>query len=54
MLADYVMRLDTLFGSEFMLTKICRAIEVMIEDICIPLDMLVLPITDFDVVLGVN
>ena len=40
-LADCVMRIDTQFNSESMLTKICRAVEVMIDDVCMPIDMLV-------------
>ena len=53
-LADCVMHVDTPFNSESKLTKICRAVEVMIEDVCMPIDMLVLPTTNFDVVFGVN
>ena len=53
-LADCIMHVGAPFNSESMLTKICRAVEVMIEDICMPIEMLVLLITDFDVVLGAN
>ena len=53
-LSDCVMRVDTPSGSESMITKICRSIDVVIKDVCMPIAMLMLPLTDFDVVLGVN
>ena len=48
------MRVGTPSGSEYMITKICRFVDVVIEDVCMPIDMPVLLIVDFDVVLGVN
>ena len=37
-----------------LITKVVKSIDVIVEDKCMPVDMLVLPMSDFDVVLGMN
>ena len=52
--SDSVMCVNTPLGSSSVLTRICRLIDVLIEDVHMSIDMLVLPISDFNVVLGMN
>ena len=54
LISDGKMCVNTLFGSGSMLSKIYRVADISIEDVHMPIDMLVLPIPDFDVVLGMN
>ena len=51
---DSIMFVNTPLGDGEKLTRICRAVDVVIDDVHMPMDMLVLPISDFDVVLGMN
>ena len=51
---DSIMFVNTPLGGGEKLTRICRAVDVVIDDVHMPIDMLVLPISDFDVVLGMN
>ena len=51
---DSVMFVNTPLGGGEKLTRICRAVDVVIDDVHMPIDMLVLPISDFDMVLGMN
>ena len=51
---DSVMFVNTPLGSGEKLTRICRAIDVVIDDVHMPIDMPVLPISDFDTVLDKN
>ena len=37
-----------------MLIRVVRSVDVVVGVLCMPIDMLVLPMSDFDVVLGVN
>ena len=53
-ISDSVMCVSTPFGCESLMTRICRSVDVLIEDVHMPIDMLVMPITDYDVVLGLN
>ena len=53
-LIDCVYSVSTPLVGSFMLSKVCRNIEVLFSSVCLPIDMLVLPISDFDVVLGMN
>ena len=36
------------------MTKICRLVDVLIEEVQMLIDMLVMPISDYDSALGVN
>ena len=36
------------------MTKICRSVDVLLEEVHVPIDMLVMPISDYDVVLDLN
>ena len=51
---DSVMCVSTPLGPSSLLTRVVRSVDVMIGDLCMPVDMLVLPMSDFDVVLGMN
>ena len=51
---DSVTCVNTSFGSSSMLTKVCKVVDVVIDGIHMLINMLVLPIFDFDVVLGMN
>ena len=51
---DLAMCINTPLGSGSMITKIVKSVDVVIEDIHMPIDMLVLPMSDFEVVLGMN
>ena len=53
-LTDCVCSVSTPLGASFVLSKVCRNVEVLVSGVCLPIDMLVLPISDFDVVLGMN
>ena len=48
------MCVSTPLGPSSMLTRVVRSVNVIVGDLCMPIDMLVLPISDFDVVLGMN
>ena len=51
---DYVMFVNTTLDGSSILNQICRNIDVVIDDIHMPIDMLVQCIIDFDVILGIN
>ena len=51
---DSIMFVNTPLGGSEKLTRICRAVDVVIDDVHMPINMLDLPISDFDVVLGMN
>ena len=45
---------STPLGASYVLSKVCRNVEVLVSGVCLPINMLVLSISDFDVVLGMN
>ena len=51
---ENVVYINTPLGHGSVLSRICKSVDVSIADIHLPIDMLVLPISDFDVVLGMN
>ena len=53
-LIDCVLSVNTPLGGGSVLTSICRDVDVVIAGIHMTVDLLVLPISDFDVVLGMN
>ena len=53
-ISDAVMSVSTPLGDGSVVTRICKSVDVTISDTHMPVDMLVLPIADFDVVLGMN
>ena len=53
-ITDSIMCVSTPFGCESLMTRICRSVDVLLEDIHMPIDMLVMPITNNDVGLGLN
>ena len=36
------------------MTRLVKLVDVVVQDVSLPIDMLVLPMSDFDVVLGMN
>ena len=51
---DSVMYVNMPLGGGEKLTRICRAVDVVIDGVHMPIDMLVLPISEFNVVLDMN
>ena len=45
---------STPLGKGAILTKLCRDVDVLVFDTHLPIDMFVLPISDFDVILGMD
>ena len=45
---------STPLGKGAVLNKICRDVDVLVSDTHLPVDMFVLPISDFDVILGMD
>ena len=54
LLSDVSMIVSTLLGSGAVLDRVCREVDVVVSDVHLPIDMLVLPISDFDVILGMD
>ena len=48
------MRVSTPLGFGSPITKLVKSVEVEIEDLHLPIDMLVLSMSDFDVILGMD
>ena len=44
----------TPLGPSSLLTQVVRSVDVMVGNLCMPVDMLVLPRSNFDIVLGMN
>ena len=53
-MSDCVCSVSTPLGARSILSKVCKNVEVLVSSVCFPMDMLVLPTFDFDVVLGMN
>lgn len=53
-ISDSLMCVNTPLSGGSILIKVCRVIDVLISDVHMPIDMLVLPISGYDVVLGMN
>ena len=53
-LINYVCSVSTPLEVSSVLSKVCRNVEVLVSGMCLPIDMLVLSISDFNVVLGMN
>ena len=51
---NLAMCINTPLDSSSMITKIVKSVDDVIEGIHMPIDMLVLPMSDFDVILGMN
>ena len=54
LLSDVSLCVSTPLGSGTVLDKVCKNVDVMLFDVHLPVDMLILPIFDFDVILGMN
>ena len=48
------MLVNTPLGGGSILNQICRHVDIVIDEVYMPVDMLVLPISNFNVVLGMN
>ena len=48
------MSVNTTLGVQTRKPCVCRNVDVVISDVNMPIDMLVLPLTDFDAILGMN
>ena len=53
-IADVSLCISTPLGSGTMLERVCKNVDVMLSDVFLPVDTFVLPISDFDVILGMN
>src|SRR5262249_28080509 len=53
-LTDRVMCVNTPLVVETRHPCVCRNVNVLISDASMPIDMIVLPLSDFDVILGMN
>ena len=51
LLFDVSLCVSTPLGSGTMLERVCKNVDVMLSDVHLPVDMFVLPISDFDVIL---
>ena len=51
---DLAMCVNTPLGPGSMMTRVVKSVDVVIEKLNMPTDMLVLPMSDFDVILGMN
>ena len=49
-LTDCVCSVSTPLGVSSVLSKVCRNVEVLVFSVCLPIEMLVLSISDLDVV----
>ena len=52
--SDNVMCVSTPLGSESCMSRVVKDVDIVVEDTSMPVDMLVIPMSDFDVVLGMN
>ena len=50
----FALCVDNLLGSGSLTTRVVKLVDVVIEDVHVPVDMLLLPMSNFDVVLGMN
>ena len=53
-MSDIVICVNILLGPESCMSKVVKDIDVVVEDACMPIYILVIPMSDFDVVLGMN
>ena len=53
-MTDCMMYVSTPLGPSSLQTRIVKSVDVMIHDLCMPVDMLILPMSDFDVILGMD
>ena len=53
-MTDCVCSVSTPLGASSILSRVCKNVEVLVFGMCLPIDMFVLLISDFDVVLGMN
>ena len=54
MMSDTAMCVSTPLGSGAILDRVCKNVDVVIDGCHMPVDMIVLSISDFDVILGMN
>ena len=54
LLSDVSLCVSTPLGSGTALERVCKDVDVMLSDVYLPIDMFVLPISDFDGILGMN
>ena len=52
--SDSVMCVSMPLGPESCMSRVVKDVDVVVEDTSMPVDMLVIPMSDFDVVLGMN
>ena len=53
-LSDAVMYVNTPLGLGSSMTRVVKSVDMAVQDVSLPINMLVLPMSDFDVVLGMN
>ena len=53
-ISDLAMCINTPLGLGSLMTRIIRSVDVLVESLHMPVDMLVLLMSNFDVVLGMN
>ena len=53
-ISDMSLCVSTPLGSGTALDRICKDVDVLISGLYMPIDMFVLPLSDFDVILGMN
>ncbi len=51
---DHLLCVSTPLGPSSSLNRVVEGMDVIVRNVCMPIDMLVLPMSDFDVVLGMN
>ena len=54
MMPNVAMCVNTPLGSSSMTTRVVKSVDVVVEGLHMPTDMLVLSMSDFDVILGMN
>ena len=52
--SDVEMCVSTPLGPGVLITTVVKSIDVIVKDKCMPVDQLVLPMSNFDIVLGMN
>ena len=53
-MTDFVMSVSTPLGPSSLQTKILKSVEVLVNEVSMPINMLILPMIDFDVILGMD
>ena len=54
LLSDSIMYVNTPLGQGSSMSRVVKSVDVIVQNVSLPIDMLVLPMSDFDIVLGIN